>query len=389
MANKHKKDFNVGKSLPNLLDEANKQPEVKDRPVVTPKQPFSWKRSLGYGLLALLIIFVAGAAWVSWKFEQNCAKVFDDCSLFSLFNNSPLKGEDTGRINILLAGYSVDDPGHSGAQLTDSIMLVSLNTRQHTGYMLSIPRDFYVNIPGHDHSKINAAYEYGQQDNFSEDGYPSGGMGLLEKVVSTNFGVSINYYGLVNYAAMRDAVNAVGGIDVTINSPDGKLYDPNKDWGTNGPLVDLTNGTHHLDGREALDLARARGDSSPYGYSVGFEKSDYQRTEDQRMELTSLKTKASSAGVLINPIKLSDLLDAVGNNIKTDFQSKNIHRLAGIVRKIPNSQLKSVGLNDIDGHGKNLLASYSSYSSGSAIIPAAGIDDFSDIQSYITQLNQQ
>lgn len=369
MPDKKKNSFDVGKTLPNMIDEANQKPVIKPKDLPVQKAPVSWKRRILYALLALLIIFVAGLGWLSYKFQSNCAKVFNDCTIFSLLDNAPLKGEDTGRVNILLVGNSVDDPGHSGAQLTDSIMLISLNPKNHTGYMLSIPRDLYVQIPGNGYGKINAVYEYDD-------------MQTLEQIVSKNFGVPINYYALISYNAFRDTVNAVGGIDVTINSPDGRLYDPNKDWGTNGPLVDLTNGTHHLDGREALDFARARGDPSPYGTPIGFEKSDFQRTEDQRLMLTALKNKVSSFGTLVNPIRLGSLLDAVGKNVQTDFSGNNIHRLASILRSTPDSNLKSIGLNDVNG--KNYLTSY-----GGSLIPAAGINDYSQIQSYLQTLNSQ
>ena len=369
MSDKRKSNFDVGKPLPNMLADANKKPDLKPRPLEVQKKPFSWKRAIIYSVLVIAILFVAAIGWLSYKFQANCAKVFNDCTIFSLLDSTPLKGESTGRVNILLAGNSVDDPGHSGGQLTDSIMLISLNTRNHTGYMLSIPRDLHVMIPGQGYGKINAVYEYA-------------GMDGLKQVVSQDFGVPINYYALISYNAFRDSVNAVGGIDVTINSPDGRLYDPNKDWSTNGPLVDLPNGTHHLNGEQALDLARTRGDPNPYGIPVGFEKSDYQRTEDQRMMLVALKTKATSFGTLFNPIALGKLLDAVGKNVQTDFSGNNIHHLASIVKATPNANLKSVGLNDVNG--KNYLMSY-----GGDLAPAAGVTDFSQIQAYVAQLNQQ
>src|SRR5581483_2990394 len=212
-----------------------------------------------------------------------------------------------------------DDPGHQGANLTDSIMLVSIDTQNHTAYMLSIPRDLYVNIPGFGYAKINEAYPDGQSESFSQPGYPAGGMGLLEEVVSQKFGIPIDYYALVNYSAVRDAVNAVGGITVTIDSPDGELYDPNRDYATGGPLVSLTNGTHTLNGEQALDLARARGDPSPYGEPIGFEQSDFQRTADQRMMLVALESKANALSVVTNPIKMGELFDTMGNNVQTDL----------------------------------------------------------------------
>lgn len=377
-----KEKFNVGKSLPNMLDEANKKPDLKARPLPETKNRFSWKRGILIFVLLVFVLVLASAAFVSYKFQKDCSKVFKDCTLFSLFDNMPLRGEDTSRVNILLVGNSVDDPGHDGAQLTDSIMLVSLNTRNHTGYMLSIPRDLYVNYgtlgcPYGDAGKINAAYECGQAMKFRQSGYPSGGMGLLEKVVSKDFGVPINYYALIDYTAFRDMVNAVGGISITIKSQDPRgVYDPY----TN---LKLPNGKADLNGQEALNLARSRGDG-PGAYGV---YSDFDRTQRQREMLVAVKNKATSLGTLVNPFKLGSLLDAAGKNVKTDFEGNNIHRLASLIKSIPDSQLKSVSLNNVDGKNKSLLVSTSL--AGSTLSPAAGIYDFSQIQAFVDQLNQR
>jgi len=367
MPDKRKSNFDVGKSLPNMLADANQKPELKPRPLPEQKPPVSWKRRIVYALLALLIIFVASVGWLSYKFQANCAKVFKDCTIFSLFDNTPLRGESRGRVNILLVGNSVDDPGHSGAKLTDSLMLISLNPKAHTGYMLSIPRDLHVNIPGIGPGKINAVYEFD-------------GIDALKQVVSQDLGVPIDYYALISYNAFRDTVNAVGGITVNIKSSDPRgIYDPSLDYTslTCCALAKYPNGPVKLNGKQALNLARARGDA--YG-SYGI-NADFGRTEDQRMMLSALKDKASSFGTLINPLKLGSLLDAVGKNVQTDFRGNNIHRLASIVKSTPDSQLKSVGLNDING--KSYLASY-----GGDLIPAVGLDDFSQIQAYVAQLNQ-
>src|SRR5258708_30037544 len=106
-------------------------------------------------------------------------------------------------------------------------------------------------------------------------------MGLLAEVIQQNLGIKTNYYALINYNALKDGVNAVGGIGVNIQSSDPRgLYDPSIDWSTHGPLVKLKNGVQHLNGEQALDLARARGDA--YG-SYGFARSDFDRTQNQRM----------------------------------------------------------------------------------------------------------
>jgi LCP family protein required for cell wall assembly len=319
-------------------------------------------------------------------------RVFGWGGLFSLFFPSHLKGEDSGRVNILLAGNSADDPGHQGANLTDSIMLVSIDTKNHTAYMLSVPRDLYVNIPGFGYAKINEAYPDGQSENFSQPGYANGGMGLLEEVVSQKFGIPIDYYALVNYAAVKDSVNAIGGITVTINSPDGELYDPNRDFSTGGPLVDLTNGVHTLNGEQALDLARARGDPSQYGEPIGFEQSDFQRTADQRMILVALESKALTLGVVSNPIKMGELFDTLGNNVQTDLSLGNVRRLYGIMKKIPAADIQSESLNAANYNGQknvDLLTSYATPSGEDALVPAAGINDFSQINDFVQQLDNQ
>jgi hypothetical protein len=142
--------------------------------------------------------------------------------------------------------------------------------------------------------------------------------------------------------------------------------------------VKLSNGVHHLNGQKALDLARARGDAyNSYGYAG----SDFTRTENQRKLLIALKSKAVSAGVLTNPAKLTNLSDAIGNNVKTDFKLSEVHRLYDIIKNINGGAIQSLSLNDADG--ENLLASYTSAQGQSALAPAAGVDDFSDIQSFI------
>jgi LCP family protein required for cell wall assembly len=332
-------------------------------------------------LLALLILLLLPGAWLGFKFIYNASKVFHG-NVLSVLNTTKLKGEDSGRVNILLAGNSSDDPLHQGADLTDSIMIISIDTKNNNAYMLSIPRDLWVEIPGYGHAKINEAYVDGEDGKFNSSGYFPGGMGLLQKVIQQKFDVNLNYYGLVDYNAFRDMVNAVGGIDFNVQSTDKRgLYDPSIDYTTHGPLVRLTNGVHTLNGQQALDLARARGDA--YG-SYGFPQSDFDRTAHQRQELLALRSKASSTGVLANPVKLSSLLDAVGNNVKTNFSLSEVHRLYDITKTIPGSSIQSLSLND--AKGKNLLTSYTTSSGQAALAPEAGLDDFSDIQAFIHQV---
>lgn len=344
----------------------------------TPK----WKRIVKRALIVLAILIALAGLWVGWKFVANGVKIFGWGGIVDVFKKTRLKGEDQGRVNILLAGNSADDAGHGGAELTDSIMIASIDTKNKTGYILSIPRDLYVDIPGHGYAKINEAYQDGKRDNFSGSGYATGGMGLLEKTISEHFDVTLHYYALVNYTALEQAVNAVGGIQVTIESSDARgLYDSSRDYATGKPLVRLPNGVVQLDGRAALDLSRARGHGSG---SYGYGQSDFTRTENQRKVLLGIKDKATSLGTLSNPVKLGQLLDSMGDNVQTDLKSGEMRRLYDLSKQIPSSKIISASLND--ANGKDLLDTYRTKSGQSALAPAAGIDDYSDIQAYLDQL---
>jgi LCP family protein required for cell wall assembly len=348
--------------------------------------PLRWARlrsklSIKKIILLVILVFVIIGALLGGKFLYNAHKIFGG-SILDVLQTTKLKGEDNGRVNILLAGNSADDSGHDGAALTDSILILSVDTKNNKAFMLSVPRDLYVKVANAGHSKINAAYVYGESNQFSENGYPAGGMGQLEQTLSQSFGIDINYYALVNYGALRKAVDAVGGITVNIQSDDKRGYfDPSIDYVTNKGLVKLSNGEHTLNGQQALNFARARGDA--YG-SYGYARSDFERTKNQRLMLVALKTKAVSAGTLSNPTKLSSLADAIGGNVKTDLNLSEVRRLYDLTKGINPAEIKSLSLNDVNG--KNLLANYTTPRGESALIPALGIDNYEAIQQLVKQL---
>jgi len=380
--------LDLNRSLPGFAYKPAERASNAPRPAVAlPKAPTGrarWKRVVLWTLSLLLGVFLATGGWIGWKFVSNEVRIFGWQGLMGLFHSQKLDGESSGHVTILLAGNSADDSGHNGANLTDSIMLLSLNTQTNTAFMLSIPRDLYVAIPGHDYAKINEAYQDGESDHFSDSGYAPGGMGLLEKTVAQQFGIEVQYYALVDYSAVRDAVNAVGGIDVTVASSDPRgLYDPSPDYGNNSqPLVNLSNGVRHINGVQALGLARARGDSyRSYGYAL----SDFTRTANQRQIMLGLKDRATGLGTLSNPVKLGQLFDSVGGNVKTDLTLGNVHRLYDLLKKIPSSSIVSASLNGASDHS-DLLKNYTTPYGQSALIPRAGLDNYTDIQTFLTQL---
>lgn len=343
-----------------------------NHPVV--KRRFSLWRFVKRCLLLILVLFLIVGTWVGWNFYQSAIKITGDSNplqLLSLLWPAQLNTSD-GRVNILLAGNSVDDPNHQGAALTDSIMIVSINPKTKTAVLLSIPRDMWVDVPGFGYQKINAAYEDGQSEHFSQAGYANGGMGLLEEVIQQDFGVQSDYEGLLDYTAFRDAVNAVGGVTITIQSPDPNgLYDPNAN-------LNLPNGTVTLNGQQALNLARARGDGPG---SYGFPEGDFNRTQHQQQLLIALKNKAESAGVISNPFKIVELINSVGNNFSSDMPLNVMLTIYRDTKGLNSANIQSVTINNIDG--QSLVKSYYTNDGEDALIPTAGFNNFSQIQSTI------
>lgn len=362
-------------------------PTLKPRQTIAEKDKkngkrLHWKKALVALVLMLFIPLATIGVWNLINFSNASQKLFESKNIWHVLLPTPLESTGDGRVNILLVGYSNDNPGHAGADLTDSIMILSLHKKDRTGYMLSIPRDLYVDIPGNGRAKINEAYQYGERTGFSDPDYTAGGIGLLENVLDDHLDIDIHYYALVNYAAVQDTANALGGVTVNIESSDERgLYDPNFRPTEGGPLR-LENGRNKIDGQTALKLTRARG--ATYG-SYGFPQSDFNRTQNQQKVLAAIKEELTWR-LILNPYKNGKIFSAAGENIETDVKLSEILPLYRLFNRVPAEDLKPISLNNFNG--QNLLAGYTTPSGQSALIPAAGMDDFNQVRSAIRQLEQ-
>lgn len=345
------------------------------------KKRFGWKKILLLIVLLILIPALVVGIWNWRNFSSASNKLFGSSNPMDVVWPSQLKNSD-GRVNILIVGSALDQPEHGGSDLTDSIMILSLDQESKTGYMLSVPRDLYVFIPGRGQAKINETYQVGEAQDFSELGLPRGGVGLLERVIMDIFYIDIHYYAQVDFTAVREIVDALDGITVTIESEDPRgLYDPNFLPDEGGPL-ELTNGTHQIDGKTALRLTRARGATAG---SYGFPRSDFTRTQHQQLVLAAIKDKLTW-NLMLDPRTNGPILDALADNITTDVRLSNALPLFRLITSVPSDELQSVGLHDIDD--VNLLSGYRTSTGQSALIPAAGINNYQDIRAAIEKLDR-
>jgi LCP family protein required for cell wall assembly len=290
-----------------------------------------------------------------------------------------LKGEGDGRINVLLVG--IGGQGHAGGDLTDTLMLASIDPVNNTAALLSVPRDLWVTLPGKGSMKINAAYataKYNYMHKNKVDGNNSqaiaAGFASIDQTMEKVLGVPIHYNFMVNFQAFRQAVDTVGG--VTVNVPD-DLYDPTMAWENNRNPYLARKGTQQFDGKQALIYVRSRETSS-----------DFARSQRQRAVMLALKEKAVTVGVLANPAKLSGLMGAFGSNVQTDFSLNDASRLYSIFKRINNSNIASISLaGDTSitsgAAGANSLVTTGNINGQSIVMPKAGLENYNLIQEYV------
>ncbi len=329
-------------------------------------------------IIALLLLLVGGYLGYKMIFASN--SIFKG-NIFDVFSNKALKKDSLGRSNILIFGTSEDDPSHieegSGTDLTDSLMVVSIDQTKKNVVMFSVPRDLWVDygqpcFAGLE-GKINAFYACAKQGTSDQVGAQK-----LAGLIGEAFGIDIQYYAKVNYSALKDAVNAVGGITVAIDSDDPRgIYDPNFDWlcARKCNMVKYPNGPVNLDGDHALALARARNANGGYGLSGG----NFDREQYQQKILVAIKEKAVSAGTLANPVAVSSLIDSLGNNIRTNFETSEIRTVVDLLGAIKKDSIRSISLVE---EGKALVEN-AMYRGASIVRPVAGMDNFSQIKRYI------
>lgn len=324
-----------------------------------------------------LILVIAVGGLLFGKGYLKLKKVFNGSSTAAALQEnvdpSKLKGEGDGRINVLLLG--VGGVNHDGADLTDTIMIASVDPINNQAILFSIPRDLWVKMPNNyisNYQKINAAYEsgkykyLGKQDSSNSNRRAiDAGFQATDSTIERVMGVPIHYNVLVNFQAFRQAIDTVGG--VTINAPE-QLYDPTMAWENGHSPILAKLGINNFDGVHALNYVRSRETSS-----------DFARSQRQRAVMLALKDKVMNLGTLSNPVKLSNLLSAFGDNVQSDISLNDTTRMASIMKKIPNNQIQSVGLADPPNH----FLTTGNINGLSTVQPRAGLEDYTAIQAFV------
>lgn len=200
-------------------------------------------------------------------------------------------------ISILLVGQ--DRREGQGRQRSDAMILCTINKENKTLTMTSFMRDLYVYIPGCYNDRLNVAYK-------------EGGFELLNQTLAHNFGVQADHCVEVDFDGFRQAIDAVGGVDITLTQKEAEYLNVPGKWndGT-ASSTKLKEGLNHMNGEQALAYSRLR--------SIG---SDFARTNRQRTVLMALVEKIGG----MNLVQLYALADSLIPMVTTDLTDQEIIR---------------------------------------------------------------
>lgn len=337
-----------------------------------PERKKKWKKIFLFILLIIGVFLVGWFGYFFWKIhavsrninvEKNNSSIVSEMKSTAISltsaERSILKGEEEGRINILLLGSAGEkNPGHN---LTDTIMLASINTRSKKISLLSLPRDLYVEIPGSaSYTKINSLYQIGLKNN--------SGILPIKKSVENITGQKIQYYLVVDFDGFVKFIDALDGVMVNVERDiyDTRYPGPNYSYET----FQLSKGFQELDGSTALKYVRERHDD-PLG--------DFGRAKRQQQVIQAVKNKAFSFKTFLNIATLDSLLTTLEENVRTNLTLQEIESFIALSKQL---DTQNITTKVVDAWNKDSLLKVSHIFFGEIrafmLVPRVG--NYSEIQ---------
>ncbi|MDP9444820.1 MAG: LCP family protein [Actinomycetota bacterium] len=308
----------------------------------TARRGFVRRHKVIAALVALLLVLAAAVAGFAFYLNAQIDEVARyESKLREPLRPPPPTGEAAEAQNILLLGT---DKGHGetiedeladgrwtpGAFRSDTVMIVHLPADRDEAYLVSIPRDSYVRVPGFGRQKVNAAFSFGGPD-------------LAMRTIEDLTGVYLDHVAMIDWTGFRHLTSAIGGVEVTVAET---FFDPknNRTWQA---------GSHQLEGQEALDYVRTR---------YGLENGDFDRIKRQQNFLRAVMRKTVSNGTLANPVKLTNLVQAITDAATVDagWTTAEIRETALDLRHLRSNDVVYLtaptrGYRDVQGIGSVVL----------------------------------
>lgn len=290
---------------------------------------------IGSLLLVFVLAVAAVAGWYLSRVNNALNNVQRNEQLPTNYPGQPVKPKDVEAMNFVLMGS--DDRYDGGGGRSDSLIVLHLSGDGETAYLVSFPRDMWVNIPDHGEAKINAAYAFG-------------GPQLTVKTMEQLLDLKIDHTAEIDFAGFIALTDTLGG--VTVNN---KVASSWHEY--NFPKGEIT----LKDGKEALVYVRQRKEL-PNG--------DLDRAERQRAVIRAIISKAASPETLTSPGRFSSLTNDMSRYITVDqtLEPQEIRSIALDSKIRSGSQIKSLQA-PIEGFGT------SNDGQSIAIVDEEGIDE--------------
>jgi polyisoprenyl-teichoic acid--peptidoglycan teichoic acid transferase len=277
------------------------------------------KKIMIWVLLPLLVMIVGASVYGTMLYKKAESVANDSYKPVETTSKREVKADPKmDNVSILLIGVDESNTRNFGeGSRTDALMVATLNEKDKSVKLVSIPRDSYVNIPGRKaKTKINHAHAFG-------------GTELTIETVQELLDIPIDYYVKMNFNAFIDVVDALGGVEAEVPY---ELYE--QDSKDRADAIHLKSGLQQLGGEEALALARTR-----------HKDSDIERGKRQQELIKAVITKAVS----LNSIpKQSDVIEAVGKNMSTNLTFAEMKSLINYVLAGKDLNIESLHLEGSD-----------------------------------------
>lgn len=314
--------------------QSNSDPAVQEDSRASAGEASVWKKLKAvfrYSVALVGIVVITYGAFYLYNFASALKFDFSIPNIINTVFGEDLKTDHFGKTNILLLG--VGGGLHDGGDLTDSILVASLDQNKKTVSLISLPRDLYVKITPSYSDRINTVYDYFKRRSGHEEAVQS-----VEALMKKITGLDIQYYAKVNFQGFREVVDILGGVDIdvpeTLVDPLYPLEDKNGVFIRN-EVFKVEKGLQHMDGDTALKYVRSRHSTS-----------DFDRARRQQLVISALKAKALKENYLTNPNQLKRIYYAISSNLETDITVGEAIRAASVAKDIESNHIISIGLSD-------------------------------------------
>ncbi|RED65751.1 LCP family protein [Cohnella lupini] len=249
--------------------------------------------------------------------------------------------EDRAQVKpIALVLLGLDTRSETGSMNTDVMMVAAFNPKTKTATVVSIPRDSDLNMEGYKRHKANGYYaafnSFGRnEEDLEGEQVPAYARDETRKMLAKFFGISINYTAVIDFQGFVDVVNALDGVTVTVDK-DMRYVDTVDDTDIN-----LKKGEQKLNGEQALGFVRYRKSNHNKGFEPTAESSDFERNERQSQVLGAITDRLKSFGTIG---KVDDILNAMGDNMRTDIPKAQIENMIKTYFGINRSDIRFIPL---------------------------------------------